>query len=42
MFALVEYLYNKNPQNYSDYRTVIPYYARKSDAEIIKELKEKI
>lgn len=38
---LVESLYAQNPSNYADYRKVLPYYSRKSDAEIMKELREK-
>ncbi len=41
MIHLVESLYTQNPSHYTDYRNVLPYYSRKSDAEIMKELKEK-
>lgn len=41
MIHTVEALYLQNPSHYTDYRTVVPYYARKSDAEVIKEMREK-
>ncbi|MEJ5360752.1 MAG: tRNA (adenosine(37)-N6)-threonylcarbamoyltransferase complex dimerization subunit type 1 TsaB [Spirochaetota bacterium] len=41
MIHLVESIYAQNPSFYTDYRKVLPYYSRKSDAEVIKELKEK-
>ncbi len=41
MIRLVESLYSQNPTEYTDYRTVLPYYSRKSDAEVMKELKNK-
>lgn len=41
MIQLVESLYTQNPSHHTDYRNVLPYYSRKSDAEVMKELKEK-
>ncbi len=41
MIHLVESLYSQNPSYYTDYRKVLPYYSRKSDAEVMKGLKEK-
>ncbi len=41
MIHTAESLYLQNPSQYMDYRTVVPYYARKSDAEVIRELREK-
>ncbi|MCX8125062.1 MAG: tRNA (adenosine(37)-N6)-threonylcarbamoyltransferase complex dimerization subunit type 1 TsaB [Spirochaetes bacterium] len=41
MINAVELLYSQNPSHYADYRNVVPYYARKSDAEIMKELRDK-
>jgi len=41
MIRLVESLYMENPTRYTDYRKVQPYYSRKSDAEVMKELREK-
>lgn len=40
MLSLVEQLYSADPQQYIDYRTIVPDYARKSDAEVMKALKE--
>ncbi len=39
--ALVRETYLKNPAGYGDYNRIVPCYARKSDAEIAKELREK-
>ena len=41
MFTMIENLYSDNPQKYADYHQVVPFYSRKSDAEIMKELKNK-
>ena len=41
MFTMIENLYSGNPQKYADYHQVVPFYSRKSDAEIMKELKNK-
>lgn len=41
MIQFVESLYSKNPSHYTDYRKVLPYYSRKSDAEIVKELRDR-
>ena len=38
---IVENLYKTYPENYSDINKVIPFYARKSDAEVMKEKKSK-
>jgi tRNA threonylcarbamoyladenosine biosynthesis protein TsaB len=39
--SLVADTYRKNPGEYKDYNRIVPCYARKSDAETVKELKEK-
>lgn len=41
MMRLVESLYMENPSHYTDHRNVLPYYSRKSDAEVMKELRDK-
>jgi tRNA threonylcarbamoyladenosine biosynthesis protein TsaB len=41
MIHLVESIYAQNPSHYTNYRNVLPFYSRKSDAEVMKELKEK-
>jgi tRNA threonylcarbamoyladenosine biosynthesis protein TsaB len=38
---LVRETYRKNPEEYGDYKRVVPFYARKSDAEVAKECKTK-
>ncbi|MFW5862642.1 MAG: tRNA (adenosine(37)-N6)-threonylcarbamoyltransferase complex dimerization subunit type 1 TsaB [Spirochaetota bacterium] len=38
---LLESIYAAHPNQYDDYSRVVPVYARKSDAEIVKELKKK-
>ncbi len=35
--GLVEKLYLENPDNYRDYNKILPFYSRKTDAEIMKE-----
>ena len=39
--ALTEHIYKKNPSLFTDINRVVPFYSRKSDAEIVKELKER-
>jgi tRNA A37 threonylcarbamoyladenosine modification protein TsaB len=39
--SLVSDVYRNNPGEYGDYNRVVPCYARKSDAEVIKDLKDK-
>jgi tRNA threonylcarbamoyladenosine biosynthesis protein TsaB len=41
MCGLVRETYLTDPSKYSDYNRVVPCYARKSDAEVAKELKER-
>ncbi len=38
---IVEKTYNINPSDFSDFTKVLPNYARKSDAEVLKDLKAK-
>ncbi|MCP4132552.1 MAG: tRNA (adenosine(37)-N6)-threonylcarbamoyltransferase complex dimerization subunit type 1 TsaB [bacterium] len=38
---LINQLYTTNPEQYRDFNNVVPFYARKSDAEILKEAKKK-
>ena len=38
--ALVSLLYGKNPRFYGDFERVLPFYARKSDAEVIRDIKK--
>jgi tRNA threonylcarbamoyladenosine biosynthesis protein TsaB len=40
--ALVLEAFRKNPDGYADYNNIVPCYARKSDAETAKEMREKM
>jgi tRNA threonylcarbamoyladenosine biosynthesis protein TsaB len=42
MIDLVNYEYGQHKELFKDYRTVVPCYARKSDAEVIHEAKTKL
>lgn len=35
---LVEYFYNKNPGEFTDFNKILPFYSRKSDAEVMRNM----
>ncbi len=39
--ALTEYIYNMEPEKHNNINRVVPFYSRKSDAEIVKEMRNR-